>query len=103
MADVIKRTANADGTHEYRKSVNTPDFPTADWLVNPDLSGVAAVPERHRKVVGETVVEMTQAEKDAVDTVPDPVGDDQIYLKSPDGTAWKVTIDNAGALQTAVA
>ncbi len=62
MADVVNRT-----TVEYLRSVNTPDYPTADWLINPDLSALAAVEQKYWKVVGETVVEMTQPEKDAVD------------------------------------
>jgi len=69
MADVVNRQ-----TCEHRRSVNTPDFPEADWLINPDLSDLQDVPIRHRKVVGKEVVEMTQAEKDVAD-IPraDPV------------------------------
>lgn len=62
MADVINRA-----TLEIRRSVHTPNFPTADWIVNPDLSALAGVPVRYWKVVGDTVVEMTTPEKDAVD------------------------------------
>ncbi len=68
MADIINRTANAKGTYKYQQSVNTPDFPTITWLINPDLSGVSGVPGKYWKVVGETVVEMTQPEKDFVDS-----------------------------------
>lgn len=42
MADVINRTTN-----EFRKSVNTPDFDEADWLINPDLSDVSDVPNQY--------------------------------------------------------
>ena len=35
MASVLNRTTN-----EYKLSANTPDFPTADWLYNPDVSAV---------------------------------------------------------------
>ena len=62
MADVINRT-----TLELLKSQNTPDFPVADWIINPDLSALAGVPTKYWKVVGDTVIEMTQTEKDAVD------------------------------------
>lgn len=62
MADVINRT-----TLEQRFSVNTPDFPTSDWIINPDLSGVSGVPQKYWKVVGDTVVEMDAAEKAVVD------------------------------------
>lgn len=67
MADVIKRTTNSKNRHEFKKSVNSPDYPSGDWLHNPDLSSVSGVPTRHWKVVGETVVEMNQSEKDAAD------------------------------------
>lgn len=67
MARAIKRTAEADGTYTYFESVNTPDYPTGTWLIDPDLSGVSAVPQQYWKVVADTVVEMTQGEKDAVD------------------------------------
>ena len=97
MADVIKRTANADGVYEYKKSVNTPDFPAATWLINPDVSALSAVPQRHWKVVGETVVEMSTAEKTIVDA-PTPPGGDLLHLKSPDGNVWAITITDAGVL-----
>ncbi len=64
MSDVVNRT-----TLEYRRSVNTPDFPSADWIINPDLSAILTVPQKHRKINGDLVVEMTQSEKDAVDAV----------------------------------
>ena len=62
MADVLNRW-----TKELRRSVNTPDFPPADWIENPDLSAVANVPWRYWKIVGDSVVEMTDAEKAIVD------------------------------------
>lgn len=69
MADVINRTATARGIFRFIRSVNTPDFDPAVWLINPDVRTVrgAGVPERHWKVVGDTVVEMSAAEKAAVD------------------------------------
>lgn len=62
MADVVNRT-----TVQYLRSVNTPDYPTGSWIINPDLSALASVPEKYWKVVGDTVVEMTAGEKAAVD------------------------------------
>lgn len=62
MARFIHRT-----TYEYVTSGHSPDYPTGTWLKNPNLSGVSGVPQKYWKVVGDTVVEMTQAEKDAVD------------------------------------
>lgn len=62
MSEVINRT-----TLELKDSVNTPDYPVAQWIINPDLSGVASVPKKYWKIVGDNVEEMTQAEKDVVD------------------------------------
>ncbi|MBT8428494.1 MAG: hypothetical protein KJN79_01140 [Gammaproteobacteria bacterium] len=52
---------------QYLQSVNTPDYPVLDWIINPDLSALTGVPQKYWKVVGDTVVEMTQGEKDAAD------------------------------------
>lgn len=62
MASVVNKN-----TLQYLKSVHTPDYDTADWLINPDLSTVDGVPRQYWKIVNEEVVEMTTAEKDAVD------------------------------------
>jgi len=62
MANVVNRT-----TVRFLRSVSTPDFPVADWIINPDLSSVAGVPTKYWKISGDLVLEMTQAEKDAVD------------------------------------
>ncbi len=37
MADVINRV-----THEHLFSVNTPDYPVADWIINPDPTAIEA-------------------------------------------------------------
>ena len=62
MSNVYNKT-----THEIRLSANTPDYPTADWLINPDLSGVTGVPRHYRKLVGDVPTEMTAGEKATVD------------------------------------
>jgi len=62
MADVLQRT-----TKEQRFSVHTPDYDPAIWIINPDLSGVVGVPKKYWKIEGDTVSEMNQSEKDAVD------------------------------------
>jgi hypothetical protein len=72
MANVIHRTQrDAAGCLIYRTSVNTPDYSTDDWVINPDLSGVEGVDCKYWKVTGSppdgVVEEMTQGEKDAVD------------------------------------
>jgi hypothetical protein len=62
MSNVIHRT-----TFKYLESVNTPDYPAKDWLHNPDLSLVSGVSPKYWKVDGDTVVEMSVAEKEAKD------------------------------------
>ena len=64
MANVINKTTN-----QFRRSAHTPDFPTGQWLIDPDVSDLERrkVPERYWKVSGKKVVEMTQAEKAVVD------------------------------------
>lgn len=62
MADVLNRT-----TLEFRRSVNTPDFPVESWVIDPDISPVVGVASKHWKLTGDMVSEMTQGEKDAVD------------------------------------
>lgn len=42
-------------------------YPTQDWVHDPDLSDIQDVDKIYWKVVGDTVVEMSQGEKDAVD------------------------------------
>ncbi|HSN70010.1 MAG TPA: hypothetical protein VLT59_00810, partial [Steroidobacteraceae bacterium] len=69
---MINRTVrDSNGCLLYRESVNTPDYSTDDWLINPDLSGVAGVECYYWKVTGTppagAVEEMSQAEKDVVD------------------------------------
>jgi hypothetical protein len=63
MANVLQRT-----TLELRFSVNTPDYDSSIWIINPDLSNVVGVPKRYWKIVGNTISEMNQSEKDAVDS-----------------------------------
>jgi hypothetical protein len=47
---------------------NTPDYPPDQWLINPTLPD--GVPWKYLKVSGDSVVEMTQDEKNAVDNPP---------------------------------
>ena len=64
MATVLNRT-----TFELRKSVNTPDFPVAEWVINPDLTAVLALPVRYWKIQpDDTVVARTAAERAVADT-----------------------------------
>lgn len=65
MSDVINRTAIPV---VYLVSVPTRKHPSAQWIINPDLSLLLnIVPQKYWKVVVDDVFEMTQPEKDAVD------------------------------------
>lgn len=59
MANVIHRT-----TKQYLQSVNTPEYDPAEWIINPVLPDVA---QKYWKISGDSVLEMNQSEKDAVD------------------------------------
>jgi len=72
MSNVLHRT-----TKEYKKSVNTPDFPSASWAINPsgvDTLEASSVPTKYWKLTGthpnESVFEMNSTEKIAVDDNP---------------------------------
>lgn len=65
MSDVLHRT-----TKQLLKSVNTPDYPVADWIRNPDLSSVSSVDVRYWKITGDVVSEMSAAEKTTEDDIP---------------------------------
>ena len=68
MANAIRKTPDANGVYQYVMSMNTPDYPSADWEHNPDTSGVSGVSRNYWKYDGTNVVaEMSQPEKDAVD------------------------------------
>ena len=56
MANVINRM-----TKVYLESVNTPDYPVKDWIINPVLP---ACDKKHWIIEGDTVREMNQAEKE---------------------------------------
>lgn len=103
MATVIHRT-----TKEIRRSVNSPDFDTGTWVVygKAELSKLGVldallaipIPSRHVKFDGfDNPLEMTQAEKDAVDAaipvvinkvLPEP----EIFVWEPDPVTATVSI-----------
>jgi hypothetical protein len=63
MANVLNRT-----TKEFRTSVNTPDFPVADWIINPVLSAaVLAQPTKYWTITGDVVSLQSPAEQLATD------------------------------------
>ena len=81
MANVLNRT-----TKQYLTSVSTPDYPTGDWIINPDLSATTGEPNKYWVITGDVVSVMKQSEKDTVDAaeekarldgVEDEVGTDK--------------------------
>ncbi len=65
MGDVLHKTRDPV---DYRTSVNTPEYDPADWFHSPDTSAVVGVPRKYwQRPLADPVLEMTQAEKDAVD------------------------------------
>lgn len=70
MGTVIRKQPNSHGTYRYIRNVDETVYPTSDWLRNPDVSGLANVPEIYWKVEGspETVVEMSMTEKEGVNS-----------------------------------
>ena len=79
MSDVLNRT-----TKEFLRSVNDPDYPTVDWIIEPTVGGqrmrfwivpIQRKEPRYVNIVGDTVTEMTEVEKDAVDAAAAAAGD----------------------------
>jgi len=64
MGNFLNRTTKA-----YYPSRDPNELPgdIGDYIFEPDLSVVVGVPSKYWNIIGETVSEMTQAEKDAVD------------------------------------
>ena len=68
MANVIIFNEADNKIIDYKTSVNTPDYSSrTDVIVNPDLSALSGIPRKYWKQDSGAIVEMTQAEKDAVD------------------------------------
>lgn len=64
MANVVLFTNNVAS---YLESINTPEYENnPNALIDPDLVAVDGVPIQYWKRSGNSVVEMTQAEKDAL-------------------------------------
>lgn len=65
MADYVHRT-----TKQYLQSISPNDLPEpiANYIENPDLSNVVGVSSIYWNINGDVITEMSQAEKDAVDT-----------------------------------
>ena len=62
MSNVINRA-----TLQYLVSVNTPDYPVEQWIINPNLGALSNVDKRYWKIIGDEVLEMTAQEKAPID------------------------------------
>ena len=62
MATVLNRISL-----ELLRSVNTPDYPEEEWIINPDLSAVEGVDRKYWKIDVDTVLPMDEAEQAAYD------------------------------------
>ena len=67
----MSTVVNKADPSNFRTSANTPDFPPAEWLINPPgfVMLFDSVPSRYWKLTvgGDDIEEMNQAEKDALD------------------------------------
>lgn len=64
MANVLHRI-----TKQYLISVNTPEYDSATWIINPDLSAVANLAVNYWKITGDIVDVMSEAERADADRV----------------------------------
>lgn len=62
MATVLNRT-----TKELIDSANTPDYPLANWIINPNLSAVSGFASKYWIITGDAVTLMSSAQRAAVD------------------------------------
>ena len=63
MATVLNRT-----TKQLIVSANTPDYPPAAWIIDPNLAAVAGFHSKYWNITGDVVTLMNQTQRDAVDT-----------------------------------
>lgn len=62
MPNALNRT-----TLRFKTSADPNYHPVVEWIIDPDMSNVEGVPKQYWKIVGDDVLEMSQAEKDAKD------------------------------------
>jgi|TARA_R110000822_G_scaffold93419_4_gene214997 hypothetical protein len=54
-------------TRVLHKSANTVNFPSEDWLINPDLSAVDEHASRYWRIEGDSVLLMSESDQNSVD------------------------------------
>lgn len=62
MAAALNRT-----TKQHLTSVNTPDYPTSEWIIDPDLSAVVGWPVKYWIITGDNVTLADAPTRDAID------------------------------------
>lgn len=62
MANALNKS-----TKRYLTSVNTPDYPAADWIINPDMSAVDGFESKYWVITGDVITLMDLSERNAVD------------------------------------
>ncbi len=88
MSAVLNRT-----TKEFHGSAHTPNFPVADWIINPDLSAVRGQPKKYWKISGDRVSLASASEQsDIDDAIADAREDEDKEDAKQDFDAQKVSI-----------
>lgn len=77
MATVLNRT-----NKRLIRSVNTPDYPVAEWIINPDMSAVEGQSKKYWVITGDVVTLADQSTRDAIDAA--------LLSTQRDGTAAQV-------------
>lgn len=62
MADVLNRI-----TKQFRRSVHTPDFPVAEWIINPDMAATVGFDSKYWSISGDVVSVVNLAARDTID------------------------------------
>lgn len=62
MANALNKS-----TKQYLTSVNTPDYPAADWIINPDMSAVDGFESKYWVITGDVITLMDLSARNAVD------------------------------------
>lgn len=62
--NVLNRTSKL-----FIESANTPDYPVAQWIHNPDLSAVQGWPSKYWVISGDDVLLMSEGERNNVDAI----------------------------------
>ncbi len=62
MSNVLNRTTKA-----YIPSANTPDYPVAEWIIDPDMTAVIGYPPQYWIITGDVVTLMDAAARAQVD------------------------------------